>query len=144
MLDVGRWTLGVFGLDCDDTDASSLPHHLCRSVFDWAARGIESPTRYLHPHWNRNHAGSRKPEFYRVLAFWSAPSAANGRYDRTFFYCHCRGRSRRWSCHGDCRLPALSDNERRSIRPAQGIAETDEANAQRSTLNAQHSTRKLF
>jgi len=44
---------------------------------------------------------------------------ANRGDDRNLFHRHLRSRGGCWPCDGYCRLPALPDNERRSIRPAQ-------------------------
>src|SRR4030095_5435729 len=85
-----------------------------------------------------------KLEFHRVLALRSAAASADRGDDCNLFHRHLCSRGSCWPCNGHCRLPALSDNKRRSIQPAQRIAEIDEANGQRPTLNAQHSSLKLF
>src|SRR5437588_6506871 len=78
-----------------------------------------SASRYFIPIRVRNDSRRGELEFYRILAFRSAAASANRGDDRNLFHRHLRSRGGCWPCDGYCRLPALPDNERRSIRPAQ-------------------------
>jgi hypothetical protein len=125
-----------------DSNTSTFSYRFRSLVFNRPARGVKPASRYFYPHRNRDDARRCKLELYRVLAFRSAAASAYGGDDCYLFHRHfCRGGCG-WPRIGHCRLPALSDNERGSIRSAQRmtVKGKETGNAQRSTRNALFST----
>src|SRR5207245_9402019 len=76
-------------------------------------------SRDFYPNRDRDDARGGELEFYRILAVRSATPSANRGDDCNLFHRHLCSRGRCRTRDGYCRLPALPDNERRSIRPAQ-------------------------
>src|SRR5512132_3650596 len=101
-----------------DTNTSTLPDRFRGPVFYRPARCIEPASRDFYPNRDRDDARRGELEFYRVLAFRSATASAYRGDDRNLFHRHLCSRGSCWPCNGHCRLPALSDNKRRSIQPA--------------------------
>src|SRR4029077_12086109 len=102
-----------------DTDTSTLPHRFRGPVFDRPARCIKPASRDFYPNRDRDDARRGELEFYRILAFRSAAAPAYRGDDRNLFHRYLCSGGRCRPPDGDRRLPALPDNKRRSIRPAQ-------------------------
>src|SRR5436190_5129786 len=102
-----------------DTNTSTLHHCFRGPVFYRPARCVKPASRDFYPNRDRDDARRGELEFYRILAFRSATPSSSRGDDRDLFHRHLCSRGRCWPCDGYCRLPALPDNERRSIRPAQ-------------------------
>src|SRR5262245_31680992 len=103
----------------DDAYAPSFPDRVRGPVFYRPACCIKPAARDFYPDWDRDDACCGELEFYRILAFRSTTASPHRGDDRNLFHRHLCSRGWRWPRDGYCRLPALPDNERRSIRPAQ-------------------------
>src|SRR5215831_19502449 len=103
----------------DDTNTPDFPHRVRGPVFHRAPSCIEPASRNFHPDRDRDDARRGELEFHRVLAVRSAAASTNRSDDRNFFHRYLCSRGGGWPGDGYCRLPALPDDKRRSIQPAQ-------------------------
>src|SRR5215212_6653140 len=103
----------------DDTYAPDVRHRFRCPVFYRVTCCIKPASRDFYFNRDRDDARRGEFEFYRILAFRFATTSANRGDDRNLFHRHLCSRGRCWPGDGYCRLPALPDNQRRSIRSAQ-------------------------